>query len=105
MIRFIIYTCIAYAVGFSIGNTVFAGETSVSLGAGWNGNLTGYSIPWDSADGVGAYLQIAHEWELSERTSVVAHWTHISQWDVGKPFNDLDESSVDHLGVAVKWKF
>lgn len=86
-------------------STVQAGETSITIGAGWNGNLSGSSVPWDNADAVGAYFQLAHEWGLGDNASVLAHWTHISQYDAGKPFNDRPESSVDHLGVAIKWTF
>ena len=82
-----------------------AGETSVTIGAGWNGNIGGSSVPWDNGGGVGAYFQFAHEWDLGENASWLVHWTHLSQYDVGKPFNDDIESSVDHLGVAFKWTF
>ncbi len=86
-------------------STIQAGETSITIGAGWNGNLTGASVPWNDGGGVAGYLQLAHEWEVGTNASIVAHWTHLSQINVGKPFNDDIESSVDHLGVAMKWSF
>ena len=85
--------------------TAAAGETSISLGAGWNGNLTGSSVPWENGSGVGSYLQIAHEEQVTEHLSFVGHYTHLSQWDIGPPFNDERESTVDHIGFAFKWKF
>ena len=99
------FLILAFVAGFMFGSVVLAGEFSVTLGAGWNGNLTGASIPWNDGGGIGGYGQLAYEHELSDTSSLIAHWTHISQWDVGKPFNDDSESSVDHLGVAIKWTF
>ena len=36
---------------------------------------------------------------------VGTNWTHVSQVNVGPPFNDKMESSVDHLGIhaEIRW--
>ena len=76
---------------------------SLSIGAGWNTNFTGDSIAWEDGGGVGAYLQVEYVVALSPTFSLTSHWIHLSQWDVGAPFNNQAESSVDHIGVAFKW--
>ncbi len=99
------YLILAFVAGFMFGSVVLASEFSVTLGAGWNGNISGSSIPWENGGGVGFYGQLAYEHELSDQSVLLTHWTHLSQIDVGPPWNDRDESSVDHLGVAIKWTF
>lgn len=84
--------------------TLSAGGLSLSIGVGSNTNLTGASIPWDDGNGVGAYLQLEYERPINSSFSLVGHWVHLSQWDIGPPFNDDSESSVDYFGVAIKWK-
>ena len=71
----------------------------LEIGAGKNGNWTGSSIPWDDGGGVGAYGSIRWEWKYA-----VCQGLHISQWDIGPPFNGHSESSLDHLGCAWRIK-
>jgi len=80
---------------------VFACESGLHLevGAGNNTNLTGSAVPWDDGGGMGAYLALRYETKR-----VVCHFSHYSQWDIGAPFNDTDESSLDHLGCAFRFK-
>ena len=84
--------------------TVEAGTFSLEIGAGFNTNIGGAAIPWDDGGGLGGYGRLAYEHDLGNST-VIYHWIHLSQWNVGAPFNDKQESSVDHLGIALRWEW
>jgi hypothetical protein len=75
-------------------------ETYLEIGAGKNSNILGCSICWEDSGGVGAYLAIRNEWS----NGFFIQFTHYSQYDVGKPFNDKSEATLDHFGVGMRWK-
>lgn len=77
----------------------------IELGTGFNRNLTGCSDCWDDAgaDMFGAYLRGGYDWHVAGNTTVGVHWIHLSQWFEGPPFSDQPESSVDHIGIYVRW--
>lgn len=77
----------------------------VEIGAGKNYSFTNQSHPWDDGNGIAFYGRIGYSWELSDHVDVEVHYTHISQWFVGSPFNNDGESSVDHFGAAVRYNF
>ena len=62
--------------------------------------MSGTKLEWDDGGGVGAYFAIRNEWD----NGVFIQLSHYSQWDVGKPFNDRDESSLTHVGVGYRFK-
>lgn len=77
------------------------------LGAGYNVNLTGCTACWDDAGAgpLGAYLRVGGDlWEHEQLTAGV-HWIHLSQWLKGPPFNQEAESSVDHVGMYIRYEF
>lgn len=56
-------------------------------------------LPWLAlAFVVGYAIDSANAAELW----VGGNWDHVSHVDVGPPFNDDDESSVDHLGIHLE---
>jgi hypothetical protein len=74
----------------------------VELGTGFNTNPWGCTVCWDDAGAgpLGAYLRVGHEWKY-----IGVHWMHISQWNKGWPVNTDRESSVDHIGVYLRFEF
>ena len=83
-------------------SVVHAGSVFVEVGAGYNANLWGQSIEnggWDNGGGVGSYISVRYETKKG-----VCHWTHLSQWDVGKPWNHTRETKADHFGCALRWR-
>lgn len=76
----------------------------IGIGVGDNSNATGCSVCWEDQDGLGGVLVVGREWTLAPELAVRAHWLHLSQYDVGPPFNDKDESSVDHFGIYLEYR-
>ena len=72
------------------------------IGIGNNTNLTGCSICWDDGGGMGAILSGGYVWEHDNDVFVKAFIFHDSQWDVGPPWNDDDESSLDFIGLSIQ---
>lgn len=81
-----------------------AGDIVLTLGVGNNTNLSGSSIPWEDGDGTGTFLRLGYEAEF-DGAAIGAHWVHLSQYEVGPPWNDDPESSVDHFGVYVEFRW
>ena len=79
---------------------VIASETYIEVGAGRNTNITAASIPWDDGGGTGAYFALRNEWEIG----VFIQWSHYSQYEVGAPYNSESESSLDHIGIGIRWQ-
>tara|TARA_R110000851_G_C13000138_1_gene558219 strand:- start:580 stop:870 length:291 start_codon:yes stop_codon:yes gene_type:complete len=75
-------------------------ETYLEIGAGKNGNLLSCSICWHDGGGVAAYISIRNQWS----NGLFIHLTHFSQYDVGPPFNQRAESTIDHLGIGMRWR-
>ena len=81
-----------------------ADELSLEIGAGHNFSLANSGADaWNNADSTGFYGAIRYERKLSLNYTLVVHYMHVSQWLEGPPFNDKSESSLDHLGVAIKF--
>lgn len=86
-------------------NYFLQGNTYMEVGAGSNNSWFNNEYKWRDNGGVGFYGQIRHEWPaIYSRIQHVIHYTHISQWEVGPPFNNKHESSVDHVGVSLRIK-
>jgi hypothetical protein len=82
----------------------------MELGTGYNKNLTGCSNCWDDAGAgpLGAYIRVGMDWSVpynEEHMTVGVHWMHLSQWFEGPPLDQDPESSVDHLGVYVRYEW
>ena len=78
----------------------------VELGAGKNFNAFGHSpgLAWDDADAVGAHIAAGYTFHHNSKWSTSLHWTHTSQWTAGWPVNGDPESTVDHIGVKVRYE-
>lgn len=86
--------------------SVSADTSYLEVGLGGNRNLTGCSDCWNDGDGTGAYIRLGWEMNLKPNNwKAGIHWTHLSQWDVGPPFNNDTESSVDHIGMYLRYEF
>lgn len=96
---------LAYFIGMAVG-TATAGSY-IEVGAGYNRNLTGCTDCWNDAGAgpLGAYMRFGKEWHLAGNVSIGGHWIHLSQWLEGPPFSDEPESSVDHLGIYIRYDF
>jgi hypothetical protein len=85
---------------FFAGPVAAESKTYLEIGAGKNGNLTLCSICWHDGGGVGAYISIRNEWS----NGVFIQLSHFSQYDVGLPFDMRPESTLDHLGIGMRWQ-
>jgi hypothetical protein len=103
--QFILWLCAIFVVT----NFIFGGEAKagpyVEVGVGNNTNLSGCSECWNDGGGTGALLGMGYIHHVSPEVSLVVHWTHFSQWEIGAPFNNKDESSIDHLGLKVVYEW
>lgn len=81
-------------------------STYLEVGAGHNGSFfqERSDLQWDDGDGVGFYGSLRHEVPVHDRVDLVLQYSHYSQWDVGPPFNDRAESSLDHIGAAARFR-
>ncbi len=95
--------CIAIALivlsGCAHDQAVYA-----ELGAGKNMSVTNRVHEWEDSGGVGFYGALRYERPINEQFTFVGQYAHYSQWDVGPPWNNLPESSLDHVGVALRFK-
>ncbi len=87
--------------------TVQAEGLYLTLGAGWNESYFSETDDWNDGGGTGAFISLSYQWDkqwwcLNCMPSI--NYAHVSQWDVGPPWNDDFEDSVDHLGFAGTWK-
>ena len=78
------------------------------LGAGWNGSFFQQveRYQWEDQSSPGFIGSLSYEFhpERNDRIVFVAQYVHVSQWFVGPPFNSRGESSLDHVGIAVRWR-
>lgn len=88
--------------------TIFDGDWYSEIGMGYNTSLfqSNPRYKWEDGGSPGFYGTVRYELMLDrDRLGVVVHYTHYSNWFAGPPFNDNAESSLDHFGVAVRWKW
>jgi len=78
----------------------------VEVGAGHNTSIWG-GRPWDDGNGLGATFTLGWTGNIlqSDHWYGTVKWSHFSQWNVGKPFNDETESKLDHFGVGLQYRF
>jgi len=88
--------------------TIFDGDWYSEIGMGYNTSLfqSNDELKWKDGGSPGFYGTLRYELMLDrDRLGLVVHYTHYSNWFAGPPFNDEAESSLDHFGVAVRWKW
>lgn len=93
-----------------LGPRAHGATNYLEVGAGYNGSFFAQSDAheWDDGGGVGATIEMGREWTVPKnegRLKVKCRWLHVSQWDVGPPFNNRAESSLDHVGCAARLEF
>lgn len=92
-------TLIAASQLMGCGAGIFA-----EVGAGHNGSFFNDSLEWENASELGFYGALRAEKQLTDRVTLVTQYAHYSQWLAGPPFNDDAESSLDHIGVAARFR-
>ena len=97
---FLVVVFMFSAAAFAHGNFAYA-----EIGIGNNTDLTGASIPWEDGGGTGTMFAFGYAWEVEPTVQVEINWSHYSQIDVGPPFNDKNESSLDHFGIKLRKRF
>lgn len=85
------------------GSRANAGEVYFEVGVHKSMNLTGCSVCWEDGDSPGAYFGLRYEQLLGGNTEWFAYATHLSNWTAGPPFNNDPESSVDTLGIGIRF--
>jgi len=86
---------------------ILTGDVYAEIGAGYSTSFfqSNERYQWENGGSPGFYGSIRYELMLDrDRLGVVVHYMHASNWFVGPPFNDDGESSLDHIGIAVRWK-
>lgn len=56
---------------------------------------------WIDHGGVGAYLGLVGKRRLTDRMDGMCYYKHFSQYNVGKPFDDRKEDTLDAYGCGV----
>ena len=82
-----------------------AAETYTSLHMGSNTNITGCSVCWENGGGIGTMFRIGRREAISSNINIDITYTHLSQINIGYPFNNRAESSVDFLGIGLEYVF
>jgi len=74
----------------------------VEAGAGDHRSIgTCKTTCWDDGNGVGTHVKVRGERRFSQRTKGFCSWAHYSQIDVGRPYNNRAESSLDAFSCGV----
>jgi hypothetical protein len=61
---------------------------------------------WDDADEMGGGIGVGYVKRLNKTPWFVeARWEHVSQPLAGYPFNKKDESTLDHIGLSIEYRF
>jgi len=79
------------------------GTLFIEGGTGYNFNAYGCTDEcWndEGAEFLGAYMRGGYEWKY-----VGVHYIHLSQWFEAQPFRSGEESSVDHIGIYLRYEF
>ena len=75
-------------------------KTFIEVGIGTNNSLINPGQDWNDGGGTGAYIGIRREWS----NGWVIQLSHYSQWEIGPPFNNKEESSLDHIGLGYRFQ-
>lgn len=96
----------AFAYGYAHASTHSDRHCYVGLSIGDNNNATGASVEWDDGGAVlGSRLYAGCTWHITDGWWWGVNWDHLSQPDVGPPVNNDPESSVDHFGVNIEYRW
>ena len=81
----------------------------VGMGLGKTENLFG-SERWNDGGGTGTSFGLGFAGRIDsygeeEQLWWKLHYNHLSQIDVGFPFNDEDEDEIDHYGIWIEYRW
>ena len=83
-----------------------AGQYYAKVGVGASGNLLKKSShQWENQGSLGCTFGVGNRHHVYKKLYGDANLTHYSQCFVGKPFDDLPESSLDHAGYNLEYRF
>ena len=103
--RLIFYALLVVGFFFFAATYSHAEGTYLELGAGHHESFFNSTHEWENGGGVGCYARLSHEFkEWWKGVTPLVNYSHYSQCDVGPPFNDKQESSLDHFGVGIRIK-
>ena len=88
-----------------IWNNAEAGFFYVKVGVGHNSSPTYSATEWIDHDEIGGRFAIGHRHQFSKHFYGDLNWTHISQYNVGKPFDDIDETASEHWYYDIEYRF
>lgn len=76
-------------------------------GVGFNESLFAEdkSLVWEDRGSMGCTLGAGYRHQIKDNWHGDLNYTHVSQCFVGPPFDDRSESTVDHIGYAVEYRF
>lgn len=97
--RLICIAAIVLLSGCAIDQRIYA-----EVGGGKNMSFTNNTHEWNDGGGTAFYGALRYERPITERIEFVGQYSHFSQWEVGPPFDNTAESSLDHVGVALRFK-
>lgn len=80
------------------------GTTFLEVGTGANLSFTNSTHEWESGGSPAFYGAVRQEWELTDGLSTFLQYQHHSNIFTGPPFDEKGESSLDHIGAAVRWR-
>lgn len=68
-----------------------------NIGVGQNGDFIKGAPNWNDGGGTGAMFTAGYAQPVSDHVWVGGKFSHYSQWEVGRPFNDIQESMSEHV--------
>lgn len=77
---------------------------SVEVGIGKNSSRGTEYYDWYDGGSPGARFALRYDYDPGGRWGAYIEASHDSQWLANWPFNDTKESSLDHIGIGVKFK-
>ena len=90
---------------FGISQCEAASFFYVKVGVGKNSSPTYSATEWIDHDEIGGRFAIGHRHQFSEHFYGDLNWSHISQYNVGYPWDDIDESASEHWYYDIEYRF
>ena len=90
--------------GCSQLNNFLPGDTYLEVGAGKNSSPGTVLYDWYDSGGIGCSIELRQEVPVHDRVAFALRYLHVSHCDVGPPFNDKPESTLDHVGATLRFR-
>lgn len=88
-----------------IWNNAEAGFFYFKIGVGSNSSPTYSDTTWVDQNELGGRFAIGHRHQYSEHIFGDLNWSHISQWNIGAPWDDIPESASEHWYYDIEYRF